>query len=85
MLVPELFRMYIKICVDDHGSCNIQEAARRGFHGRGANGAPLGDSTQTSARRVQAQRNAAVDVMNSDGYLSVASGRWKARTNTFTT
>ncbi len=29
--------------------------------------------------RVQAQRNAAVDVMNSDGYLSVASGRWKAR------
>ena len=27
--------------------------------------------------RVQAQRNAAVDVMNSDGYLSVASGRWK--------
>ncbi len=29
--------------------------------------------------RVQAQRNAAVDVMNSDGYLSVASGRWKVR------
>ena len=29
--------------------------------------------------RVQAQRNAAVDVMNSDGYLAIASGRWKAR------
>ncbi len=29
--------------------------------------------------RVQAQRNGHVDIMNSDGYLSVASGRWKAR------
>ena len=35
--------------------------------------------------RVQAQRNAAVDVMNSDGYLSVASGRWKARLSCYYT
>ena len=30
--------------------------------------------------RVQAQRNGHVDITNADGYLSVASGRWKACT-----